>query len=269
MVIFGGWDGKKTLDDLLEYDLATKGWRPLLARGTPPSNRYRHVAVRCRNHMFLFGGVPDKTKRFNDLHDLDLNSQAWCEVDVGLPGLHDFERLTASTPTPRTFHTMVADHTQNSLFLVGGYDGKERLRDIYRLDIGPRNPPTLTGLLTDYIRQNLTEVQEAHQYHPLPLEAGHVEWLLECYRIFDRDLSGAFRGACEKRGCRCPSYRRRHYNSPGADLEADGDSNKKKSKNSSSKKKSTKSMFLDNCLVCEFSARQHVEIDVKSWCIQD
>lgn len=72
LIIFGGWDGRDTLNDLYEYNFQTREWRKMETRGVSPPHRYRHTAVIYGDNMFVFGGVDKTHSRFNDLQRLDL-----------------------------------------------------------------------------------------------------------------------------------------------------------------------------------------------------
>lgn len=72
LIVFGGWDGRDTLNDLYEYNFVTREWRKMNTRGISPPHRYRHTAVISGDNMFVFGGVDKTHSRFNDLQRLDL-----------------------------------------------------------------------------------------------------------------------------------------------------------------------------------------------------
>jgi N-acetylneuraminic acid mutarotase len=74
MIIFGGWDGRDTLDDLHQYDFDRNVWSTIESTGRSPPHRYRHTAVIYGDSMFVFGGVDKAHSRFNDLQRLDLST---------------------------------------------------------------------------------------------------------------------------------------------------------------------------------------------------
>jgi len=55
LLIFGGYDGSKRINDLWCYNFATMRWA-LLNDNDAPSPRDRHVAVVCNNELYIFGG---------------------------------------------------------------------------------------------------------------------------------------------------------------------------------------------------------------------
>jgi leucine-zipper-like transcriptional regulator 1 len=56
MVLFGGHDGNRHLNDTFVFDFSTSTWSTLFAEGMPPSPRDSHVAVVLDESMFVFGG---------------------------------------------------------------------------------------------------------------------------------------------------------------------------------------------------------------------
>jgi len=55
LLIFGGYDGSKRINDLWNYNFTTMRWT-LLNDNDAPSPRDRHVAVVCNNELYIFGG---------------------------------------------------------------------------------------------------------------------------------------------------------------------------------------------------------------------
>ncbi len=47
MVVFGGWDGVATLNDLFAFDFESQSWREIETHGEV-KGRYRHVSVANR-----------------------------------------------------------------------------------------------------------------------------------------------------------------------------------------------------------------------------
>ncbi|CCI47192.1 unnamed protein product [Albugo candida] len=72
LVVFGGWDGHNTLDNLYEFNFKTQLWKMLEAVGSIPPHRYRHSAVVFDDNMFVFGGVDKSQVRYNDLQRYNL-----------------------------------------------------------------------------------------------------------------------------------------------------------------------------------------------------
>lgn len=113
MFVFGGWDGKKCLNDLYQYSFITNIWYELKNSGEQPSPRYRHEGVVFRNSFFIFGGVNESQTRFNDLYQFSFEIKEWKRINA-----------TGCIPTPRTFHRITIH--SNLLISVGGFDGTKK-----------------------------------------------------------------------------------------------------------------------------------------------
>lgn len=87
MIIFGGYDGKKKLNDTYVYDFETKQWsRPSAADHNSPSRRCKHSAVMYKKKMFITGGFQYKdgdNYALTDMHVLDLETYVWSSVLMG------------------------------------------------------------------------------------------------------------------------------------------------------------------------------------------
>jgi len=57
MVIFGGWDGNVTLNDICFFDLEDMSWYQISNVKGQIKGRYRHSAVATDSSMFVFGGI--------------------------------------------------------------------------------------------------------------------------------------------------------------------------------------------------------------------
>ena len=56
MVLFGGHDGTRHLNDCHVFDFEERSWAALATEGLPPTPRDSHVAVVHGASMFIFGG---------------------------------------------------------------------------------------------------------------------------------------------------------------------------------------------------------------------
>ena len=155
LIVFGGWDGKDTLNDLYSYSLHDKEWKRSETTGTPPPHRYRHTAVVFENSMFVFGGVDKQHCRYNDLQRLDLRNNVWSEVCT-----------TGYIPSSRTFHRAVV--VGNLMYLLGGYDGTDRLHDLYSIHVGTLTPSSLLSICATYLRNNFKQVAENSKFDGIP-----------------------------------------------------------------------------------------------------
>ncbi len=60
MILHGGHDGNRHLQDTHIFDFRTQTWRVLLTEGEVPSPRDSHVSVIFGKSMFLYGGSTGK-----------------------------------------------------------------------------------------------------------------------------------------------------------------------------------------------------------------
>ena len=90
LYVFGGWNGKKALNDLhvLDVDLIDKPdqfeelWSEAFPIGTVPATRNNHISVVVhRTEIFIHGGH-DGEKWLNDLHILDTERMSWLMPNV-------------------------------------------------------------------------------------------------------------------------------------------------------------------------------------------
>jgi hypothetical protein len=181
LVVFAGWNGRDTMNDVHVCDLAGGGqrWRKQPTRGAPPPHRYRHTTAVVGDGMFVFGGVDNLQNRYADLQRLDLRAWCWSEV-----------RCTGHVPSSRTFHRTAL--LGSTMYILGGYDGRERLDDLYGVDVGPKAPAPLLELCAAAVRQAPAVRAGAARLLPAHIVDG-VVWR--------RDAEGALRGGCSMNGC--------------------------------------------------------------------
>ena len=126
MLVFGGHDGAKHLNDFYEFNFDNLVWTLLQTNNKPPpSPRDSHIAVIHGSNMFLFGGSTVTAR--NDLFKYSIEEQSWEEIlsssTVGAKGAHN----STSPPCPRFCHTGAVYNS--SVYIFGGYDGQHRLND--------------------------------------------------------------------------------------------------------------------------------------------
>lgn len=187
LIVFGGWDGKDTLNDLYSYGFEDQEWTKLQATGSPPPHRYRHTSVIFDHSMFVFGGVDKQHCRYNDLQRLDLRNNSWSQVCT-----------TGFVPSSRTFHRAVV--VGNLMYLLGGYDGTDRLHDLFSVHVGTLTPASLLSMCATYMRNNFKQVAEKSKFDGIPRDL--VDWV-----IWRRDMYNNIRGRCKL----CPEERCRNY----------------------------------------------------------
>lgn len=111
MYVFGGWDGRDTLQDFFQLDLGTTSWTKLPKQKHTPRSRYRHTATLCGEAMFVFGGIDRYRDRFADLYEFDFTCRLWSKVNT----------MAATHPSARTFHSAIAH--AGHIYILGGWDG--------------------------------------------------------------------------------------------------------------------------------------------------
>lgn len=87
MIVFGGYDGKKKLNDTYVYDFEMKQWSlPSATAYNSPNRRCKHSAVLYKKKMFITGGFQFKdgdNYALTDMHALDLETYVWSSVLMG------------------------------------------------------------------------------------------------------------------------------------------------------------------------------------------
>ncbi|CAO3683079.1 unnamed protein product [Rhizopus stolonifer] len=172
LVIIGGGDGARALDDVHMLDISKPGqlkWERLETFGHPPPARGYHTSNLVKDKLVVFGGS-DGHDCFEDVHVLDLKTARWSQIEldrkiprlahtstqvgsyVFVIGGHDgrrysqdvllFNLVTMSwearkvygvAPNPRGYHTTVLYDSR--LYVLGGYDGKNVFDDVHMLEL--------------------------------------------------------------------------------------------------------------------------------------
>lgn len=86
MIVFGGYDGKKKLNDTFLFDFARRQWlRPVRTDQNAPSRRCKHSAVVYMHRMYVVGGFQFQdgdNYAMTDMHVLDLDTLTWSDVQT-------------------------------------------------------------------------------------------------------------------------------------------------------------------------------------------
>lgn len=112
IIVFGGTNGSKKVNDLHILDLDSKEWIQPLCSGAYPSARESHTATLVGDDLLVvFGGSGEGVGNYlNDLHFLDLKTMSWTSPVV-----------KGATPPPRDSHISVA--VGRKIFVYGGIVG--------------------------------------------------------------------------------------------------------------------------------------------------
>lgn len=134
MIVFGGYDGKKKLNDTYVYDFAANQWsRPGNAEHNAPSRRCKHSAVLYKKKIYVVGGFQYKdgaNYALTDMHILDLDSYSWSTV-----------LMNKASPEALQGHKAVA--CGDSMYVIGG---KVRSRSRNSLPVSANLPSAMMNV---------------------------------------------------------------------------------------------------------------------------
>jgi hypothetical protein len=119
LVLFGGFDGTKWLNDLHLLNTVSMVWTQPRLSGCSPEPRQYHTAGLLADQMYVFGGYSG-TSWLSDLLVLNLKALVWRRPHT-----------TGDHPSAKEGHAMTVVGT--SLFVLGGWDGTA-VSDLHRLD---------------------------------------------------------------------------------------------------------------------------------------
>lgn len=122
LIVWGGFDGNRWLNDLHRFDFATATWTELQQDpAVIPSPRSCPAWAKDGNCVYITGGY-DGVERKSDFFCLDLDTIRWSPLQCyGTP------------PSPRYFHSCWLYNSK--LFCYAGYSGTERLSDMFAFDL--------------------------------------------------------------------------------------------------------------------------------------
>lgn len=149
MIVFGGYDGKKKLNDTYVFNFATLQWyRPSAADCNAPSRRCKHSAVLYKRKMYVVGGFQfydGDNYAFTDMHVLDLDTFSWSKLQM------------SRCPEALQGHKAVV--CGDSMFIIGG---KVRLRPRYPLVPGNGQPASSGNVNTEGAPNTVTMIGLPH-----------------------------------------------------------------------------------------------------------
>ena len=125
LYVFGGWNGKKALNDLHILDIASMSWSEVMVVGVPPATRNNHTLSQVGTKLYIHGGH-DGSKWLADMHILTLVS-ALNRAEWSQP------MLSGAPPSARACHTTT--RMGRKLYMFGGYDGTKCFNDVDVLDL--------------------------------------------------------------------------------------------------------------------------------------
>lgn len=131
IAVFGGASRDKSLDTLYEFDVRRRRWSkiPFEPQAECPPARLYHTACDVRNErMYVFGGAPDvKTTVASDPVFDDL----WCYTY----STRQWRLVRPRGDVPSRRGSCVFEFVDPYVYLFGGFNGKDSLKDFYRLDV--------------------------------------------------------------------------------------------------------------------------------------
>mmetsp|Transcript_3978 Transcript_3978/g.6024 ORF Transcript_3978/g.6024 Transcript_3978/m.6024 type:complete len:759 (+) Transcript_3978:1-2277(+) len=119
LVLFGGFDGKRWLNDLHTLEISSLVWKQVRVLGAAPQPRQYHTSEVIGSSLYIFGGY-NGSHWLGDLVILDLNEMKWI-----------YPRCKGESPSGKEGHSMAA--IQNYLYVFGGWNGCS-LSELHRLD---------------------------------------------------------------------------------------------------------------------------------------
>lgn len=112
MIIFGGYDGKRCMNDMYKYSFTTHAWSAVFARGTAPTPRFGHSAVVRGNFMYIFGGYGAGLGYRADCYKFDILTSTWSKVI--------FSPASVAIPNARRCHAAAMTLGDSVMLMVGG-----------------------------------------------------------------------------------------------------------------------------------------------------
>src|SRR3989344_1901095 len=132
MIIHGGYDGADK-NDTYALDVTTRyseAWTTLSPTGTAPAARSQAAGAwkNSARKAYIQGGLVGAGDYRNDLFELDLSTTngSWTQLKA---------EDAVGNPPSRADASMVFDTANNRLLIFGGYDGTNRLNDLWRWDV--------------------------------------------------------------------------------------------------------------------------------------
>ena len=148
IVVFGGWNGKKALNDLHIFDFQSGTWQQCDLSQDAPAPRNNQATAVVDNKLFVHGGH-DGSKWLSDMYILSCGSSYQEDSVEAKPFVESLSWSRAQTsgvhPSARACHTM--SRVGRKIFLFGGYNGSSCFSAIEVLDLDTMTwiQPSVTG----------------------------------------------------------------------------------------------------------------------------
>ncbi|CAG9317843.1 unnamed protein product [Blepharisma stoltei] len=119
LVLFGGFDGRKWLNDVHLFNTSSMVWTQPRVLGSAPQPRQYHTAQIIGHKMYIFGGY-NGSVWLRDLIILDFHEMQW-----------KYPKVKGDLPNGKEGHAMAS--VDKYIYLFGGWDGSA-IGDLHRLD---------------------------------------------------------------------------------------------------------------------------------------
>ncbi|CAK0875638.1 unnamed protein product [Prorocentrum cordatum] len=145
LYVFGGWNGKRALNDLHMLDVASNSWTEVHPNGQAPSARNNHTTAVVDLRLVVHGGH-DGNKWVADMHILDTGGSTGAGGVQEGPTWHKAP-TSGAPPSARACHTLT--RLAHKLYMFGGYDGAKCFNDMDIIDLETMTwmQPALSGTL--------------------------------------------------------------------------------------------------------------------------
>lgn len=111
LLVFGGSDGTRYLNDLQAYSIPMNLWTTVGVTGNVPSARAGHASITHNGDLWIFGGITTGRVLLNDVWRFSFGSSSWTRVSA-----------LGTAPSPRYLHHAFQGPTDNQVCLFGGSD---------------------------------------------------------------------------------------------------------------------------------------------------
>lgn len=144
LYVFGGWNGKRALNDLHVLDVSSSVWTEVVPNTGAPSARNNHITAVVDQRLLVHGGH-DGNKWVADMYILDTTAAAASGSYESLSWIR--AQTSGTAPSARACHTLT--RLQHKLYMFGGYDGTKCFNDMDIIDLETMTwmQPALAGTL--------------------------------------------------------------------------------------------------------------------------
>ena len=129
LYFFGGWNGKKALNDMFICDLDSMKWTEPDVGGIKPCLRNNHATCTHGKYLYLHGGHNGEIW-LDDFYVFDTVNSIWNKINT-----------EGNQPSARACHTL--SRVDKKIFLFGGYDGSKCYNNLEVFDIENKSWETL------------------------------------------------------------------------------------------------------------------------------